>query len=128
MRKSGGAITTLRSALVRAELVQDEALRADYLRSEQSRLKRKRDADRAVRRAIANRSASATALLKPPEPGKPSGDPKRLQRELIAVVDDDEFARSGLRDLIESFGYKVATFASAKEYLASDTRPKDSQF
>lgn len=122
----------------KAELVQDEALRADYLRSEQRWLKlaesyeleqrlasfvhenrkRKRDADRAVRRATGKGPASATALSKPPEPSRPDNDQK--QSELVVVVDDDEYARSGLRDLIESFGYKVAAFASAEEYLASD--------
>jgi CheY-like chemotaxis protein len=116
----------------KAELVQDEALRVDYLRSEQRWLKlaqsyeleqrltsfvhenrkRKRDADRAIRRATVKGPASATVL--------PGNDPKRIQSALIAVVDDDEYARSGLRDLIESFGYKVAAFASAEEYLASD--------
>src|ERR1700758_3066625 len=84
--------------------------------------KLKGDADRAIRQAIADGPASATALVKPPEPGKPGNDPKRVQSELIAIVDDDECARSGLRALIESFGYRVAAFASAEEYLASDMR------
>lgn len=43
-----------------------------------------------------------------------------LQNELIAIVDDDEYARAGLRVLIESLGHRAASFASAEEYLASD--------
>jgi FixJ family two-component response regulator len=33
---------------------------------------------------------------------------------LIAIVDDDELARDGMRELVESFGYAVATFTSAE--------------
>lgn len=44
------------------------------------------------------------------------------QNELITIVDDDEYARAGLRALIESLGHRAATFASAEDYLASDVR------
>ena len=33
---------------------------------------------------------------------------------LIAIVDDDELARDGIRDLVESLGYAAATFTSAE--------------
>ena len=38
---------------------------------------------------------------------------------LIAIVDDDELARDGMRDLVESFGYATATFTSAEHFLQS---------
>jgi len=38
---------------------------------------------------------------------------------LIAIVDDDELARDGIRDLVESLGYAAATFASAEHFLQS---------
>ena len=52
--------------------------------------------------------------------GKTGDSPRRLQSALIAVVDDDECARSGLGILIETLGHRVAAFASAEEYLASN--------
>ena len=38
---------------------------------------------------------------------------------LIAIVDDDELARDGMRELVESFGYATATFTSAEHFLQS---------
>ena len=46
--------------------------------------------------------------------------------ELITIVDDDEYARAGLRSLAESLGHRTAAFASAEEYLASDIRESTS--
>ena len=40
--------------------------------------------------------------------------------DLIAVVDDDESFRAAMSDMVESFGYRVAAFASGAEFLASD--------
>ena len=40
--------------------------------------------------------------------------------ELIAVVDDDEFLRESLQDLLKELGYSVKAFASGEEFLASD--------
>jgi FixJ family two-component response regulator len=37
------------------------------------------------------------------------------------VVDDDESVREALPDLLRSFGLEAAGFASAKEFLASDS-------
>ena len=38
---------------------------------------------------------------------------------MISVVDDDVWAREGLRDLIASIGYEVRIFESAEEFVAS---------
>jgi FixJ family two-component response regulator len=38
---------------------------------------------------------------------------------LIAIVDDDELARDGIRQLVESLGYVVTTFTSAEHFLQS---------
>lgn len=39
---------------------------------------------------------------------------------LIAVVDDDEYLRESLQDLLRELGYSVKAFASGEEFLASD--------
>ena len=36
---------------------------------------------------------------------------------MISIVDDDDFVRESLRDLIESLGYDAATFESAERFL-----------
>lgn len=41
---------------------------------------------------------------------------------LIAVVDDDHSVREGLENLISSMEFEVKLFASAEEFLDSDTR------
>jgi FixJ family two-component response regulator len=41
-------------------------------------------------------------------------------RPLVSVVDDDESVRESLPDLLGVFGFAVATYASAEEFLASD--------
>jgi len=38
---------------------------------------------------------------------------------LISIVDDDALARDGIRELIESLGYKAVTFISAEHFLES---------
>jgi FixJ family two-component response regulator len=38
---------------------------------------------------------------------------------LISIVDDDALARDGIRELVESLGYKVVTFKSAENFLQS---------
>ena len=42
-------------------------------------------------------------------------------KPLIAVVDDDQSIREALKNLISSVGFEVKLFASAEEYLDSDT-------
>jgi FixJ family two-component response regulator len=39
---------------------------------------------------------------------------------MISIVDDDQAVRDATRALIRSLGYRVATFASAEEFLASE--------
>lgn len=58
---------------------------------------------------------------KMPGAGRWGNEPEHLQTELIAVVDDDGYARAGLCALIESLGHSAAMFASAEDYLASGT-------
>jgi FixJ family two-component response regulator len=38
---------------------------------------------------------------------------------VICIVDDDSWSRSGLEDLLLSFGYRTRTFASAQLFLDS---------
>jgi FixJ family two-component response regulator len=39
---------------------------------------------------------------------------------LISIVDDDELARDGIRELVESLGYRAVIFSSAEYFLRSD--------
>ena len=39
---------------------------------------------------------------------------------LISIADDDALARDGIRELVESLGYKARTFISAEHFLESD--------
>jgi CheY-like chemotaxis protein len=115
-----------------AKSVRDEALRAFYVRREQVWLKLARsfeveerlalfvDENRRQRAGTEDRRTGKIGGLKFPEPIEPNNDPKRLYDKMIAIVDDDEYARLGLAAFIESLGYNAATFASAEEYLASD--------
>jgi len=41
--------------------------------------------------------------------------------QLVTVVDDDESVRESLPDLIREFGFSVNSFASAEEFLRSDS-------
>jgi tungstate transport system substrate-binding protein len=38
---------------------------------------------------------------------------------LISIVDDDALARDGIRELVESLGYRATTFESAEDFLKS---------
>ena len=38
---------------------------------------------------------------------------------LISIVDDDALAREGIRQLVESLGYRAVTFSSAEHFLDS---------
>lgn len=42
------------------------------------------------------------------------------KRALVCLVDDDESVREALPDLLSELGFASQTFASAKEFLASD--------
>lgn len=37
----------------------------------------------------------------------------------ISIIDDDDWAREGIKDLVASLGYHTLTFASAEEFLES---------
>ena len=41
------------------------------------------------------------------------------EQPLISIVDDDEFMRDLIRQLVKSFGYAVTTFSSAMAFLKS---------
>jgi FixJ family two-component response regulator len=47
-----------------------------------------------------------------------------VMRKLVSVVDDDESVRESLPDLLRSFGLEAQPFASAEEFLASDSLPR----
>ena len=36
---------------------------------------------------------------------------------LISIIDDDALARDGIRELVESLGYKAIAFESAQHFL-----------
>lgn len=38
---------------------------------------------------------------------------------VISIVDDDVWAREGVRELVESLGYRAMTFVSAEQFLES---------
>lgn len=37
----------------------------------------------------------------------------------ISIIDDDAWAREGIKDLVAALGYRTLTFASAEEFLES---------
>lgn len=124
----------------RAGAAPTEALRADYLRGEQSWLRlalsyefqqrlalfinennrRRKGASWGI--AFANDVGLPTGQTpaKVPAVGQTSKNSKHLHTQLITIIDDDSCMREGLSTLIESYGRKAATFASAEDYLASD--------
>jgi FixJ family two-component response regulator len=44
-----------------------------------------------------------------------------VECKLVSVVDDDESVRESLPDLLRSFGLKVRPFASAEQFLESES-------
>lgn len=44
-----------------------------------------------------------------------------VERKLVSVIDDDEFVREALPDLLRSFGLEAQPFSSAAEFLASQS-------
>src|SRR3974377_2050879 len=41
------------------------------------------------------------------------------QTQMVSIVDDDPLAREGIRELVESLGYRAAPFVSAQDFLQS---------
>jgi FixJ family two-component response regulator len=41
------------------------------------------------------------------------------QTQMVSIVDDDPLAREGIRELVESLGYKALAFVSAHDFLQS---------
>ncbi len=73
-------------------------------------------------------SIMADRSTAPHDPGTTTGgtylgsvDAMTSERFLVAVIDDDESVRESLPDLLSEFGYAVRAFASAEEFLASDS-------
>ena len=48
----------------------------------------------------------------------------KVAHPLVSVVDDDESVRESLPDLLKAFGFSAKAFASAEEFLASDSVDK----
>jgi len=44
-----------------------------------------------------------------------------VMHPLVSVIDDDQSVRESLPDLLREFGFAVAAFSSAEEFLASDS-------
>ena len=44
-----------------------------------------------------------------------------VMHPLVCVVDDDQSVRESLPDLLREFGFAVAVYSSAEEFLASDS-------
>ena len=42
-----------------------------------------------------------------------------MSERTISIIDDDAFARDGIRELVESLGYHALTFMSAEHFLDS---------
>jgi FixJ family two-component response regulator len=62
--------------------------------------------------------------LKAPNVGGAMSGPDERTRHLVVVVDDDESVRESLPDLLREFGFDVAAFSSAKDFLASEAQVK----
>jgi CheY-like chemotaxis protein len=127
----------------RAEAVSDASLRTVWLRREESWLKLACSYDFEQRLALVvnegvrrinerNRNAghiradnaqgATAAWVQSPVSTRAAPDPKYLQNELIAIIDDEACVRGGLSNLIESRGHRAETFASAEDYLACEAK------
>jgi FixJ family two-component response regulator len=64
--------------------------------------------------------AGSIALFLDSETGLTRCNFEMPEDTLISIVDDDRLARDGIRELVESLGYKAVTFGSAEDFLGSD--------
>jgi FixJ family two-component response regulator len=46
------------------------------------------------------------------------------QAQMVSIVDDDPLAREGIRELVESLGYRASAFVSAQDFLQSGALAK----
>jgi CheY-like chemotaxis protein len=60
------------------------------------------------------------AVLAQPVDRGDSRDSRGGSKRLISIIDDHDIVRGAMKDLIESLGYRAATFADAAAYLQSD--------
>lgn len=72
---------------------------------------------------------SRSILSKPPRVEAPPlgpvhADAKHARNALVAIVDDDQWAREGMNSFVASLGYFGATFMSAEDYLGSNLRQR----
>jgi FixJ family two-component response regulator len=44
---------------------------------------------------------------------------KMTHAQMVSIVDDDPLAREGIKELVESLGYKASAFVSAHDFLRS---------
>jgi FixJ family two-component response regulator len=44
---------------------------------------------------------------------------RRMSQAMVSIIDDDPLAREGIRELVESLGYKARVFVSAQDFLQS---------
>ena len=100
----------------------DPAIRREFLNLEERWMLLSRSEEFTERFCI-----DLSGLRTPPASTKSSdgasdtdGATKSAGNKPIAIVDDAQCSRDGLRDLVESFGYKCKTFESAEDYLRSD--------
>ncbi len=49
------------------------------------------------------------------------GKDSRLNNRVISIIDDDDLVRDAVQGLVRSLGYSAAAFASAEDYLQSDS-------
>jgi FixJ family two-component response regulator len=59
-------------------------------------------------------------LQHPQQTEVPEIGTKVTEATLISIVDDDDDAREGLADLVQSLGYITAEFATAEQFLRAD--------
>jgi FixJ family two-component response regulator len=80
--------------------------------------------ERMERFCASTRNSESAALVNSQSSADLGHTSDHLRNELIAIVDDDRWAREGISSFIASLGYVGATFTSAEEYLDSDLKQR----
>jgi FixJ family two-component response regulator len=76
-------------------------------------------------RFCASRSVlSKSARVEAPPFNPAYADATHARHALIAIVDDDQWAREGMNSFVASLGYSGQTFISAEDYLGSDLKQR----